>query len=104
MINCVCFLQEGQIPDRAVKRLAQGIQDIVTEHQLGTEVNVAWINVPKGQGWTAGAPSTSSVVTLTKPPIKQQTRVNVLHDLCELWSETTGCEIDEVLATVMPRT
>jgi len=102
MIKCISFLQEGQIPEHVVERLGQGIRDIVAANDLGEDVEINWIIVPQGQGWTAGAPSTSSVVTLTTPPIEQSRRVEILHALCDLWTKHTGCQVDEVLATVIP--
>jgi len=102
MIKCISFLQEGQIPEHVVELLDRGIRDIVAANDLGKDVEINWIVVPHGQGWTAGAPSTSSVITLTTPPIEQSQRVEILHALCNLWTENTGCRADEVLATVIP--
>ncbi len=102
MIRCVCFLQEGQIPQPVVDKLGAGIHHIVTEYGLGNGVDINWIIVPKGQGWTAGKPSTSSVITLTTPPIEQPQRIEILNALCDLWTDNTGCQLNEVVATVMP--
>lgn len=102
MVQCVCFLQEGQIPDHVVDRLRAGITDLVRSAQLAGAVEFAVIVVPEGQGWTAGAPSKTSVVSLTAPPMPQERRVPLLHALCELWMSHTGCNAEEILATIMP--
>ncbi|MEL6949998.1 MAG: hypothetical protein AAGM16_07710 [Pseudomonadota bacterium] len=102
MVQCVCFLQEGQIPDDVVGRLRAGITDLVRSAQLADAVEFAVIVVPEGQGWTAGAPSTTSVVSVTAPPIPQERRVPLLHALCDLWMSHTGCKAEEILATIMP--
>ncbi|NIB43533.1 hypothetical protein HBA55_28250 [Pseudomaricurvus alkylphenolicus] len=102
MTYCICLLQEGQIPEHQVADLGNGIHDIAAKHSLGTEPNISWIIVPKGQGWTAGQPSTSSVVTMMTSSMEQSQRVKILNDICNLWTERTGCHINEIIATVMP--
>lgn len=102
MVQCVCFLQEGQIPDAVVDALRTGITNLVRAERLADHVDFAVIVVPKGQGWTAGAPSTTSVVSVTAPPMPQERRVSLLHALCDLWMSRTGCNTEEILATIMP--
>ena len=102
MVQCVCFLQEGQIPDVVVDALRAGIADLVRAERLAADVDFAVIVVPEGQGWTAGAPSTTSVVSVTAPPMPQERRVTLLHALCDLWMSKTGCNSEEILATIMP--
>lgn len=102
MTNCLCLLQEGQIPEDVVSVLADGITQVVRKHQLGSEVNFSWVTIPKGQGWTAGELSTSSVVTLMAPAIEQSVRVQVLEEVCGLWTDKTGCHINEIIASVIP--
>lgn len=102
MSNCICLVQEGQISDACQTALKAGIKDIVVSNELGSDVNIAWIVVPKGQGWTAGKPSTSSVVTLMAPPIEQSHREQILTTMCDLWTNQTGCHINEIIASVVP--
>ncbi|BFM15651.1 hypothetical protein R50073_18340 [Maricurvus nonylphenolicus] len=102
MTYCICYIQEGQIPRDVVEQLEEGIKNIVVSNSLGSDIAFTWIVVPEGHGWTAGEPSTSSVVSLVAPPIIQSRRVEILHALCSLWMERTGCHINEVLASVMP--
>ncbi|MEM1191230.1 MAG: hypothetical protein AAGI72_22055 [Pseudomonadota bacterium] len=102
MIRCLCFIQEGQVEAGVEARLAAGIGRIVRESELGAEPAIAWVVVPRGNGWTAGEPSSSAVVTLTTPLIDQALRIRMLTALCDLWVEQTGCEVNDVLATVMP--
>jgi len=102
MITCTCFYQDGQIPSNIINQLGEGIENIGVSHKLGDGVDIQWIAIPAGQGWTAGEPSTSSVVTLNTPPIDQTQRIEILHDICNLWMELTDCQINEVLASVIP--
>ena len=102
MANCICLVQEGQIPQTTLEQLGDGIRDIVVSNSLGDDVNIAWIVIPKGKGWTAGKPSTSSVLTIAGPDIPQDHRVQALSSLCDMWSQTTGCHINEIVASVIP--
>lgn len=102
MVQCVCFLQEGQIAGKVVDDLRQGIERLVRAEQLAREVTFVMIEVPQGQGWTAGEPSTTSVVSLTAPPVSQPRRERMLRALCDLWMSHTGCSAAEILATIMP--
>lgn len=102
MVSGVCFLQEGQIPGDVVTQLADGIRQIAETKHLGETVDLTWIVIPEGQGWTAGEPSTTSIVSLTAPPMDQDHREAVLHAICELWMARTGCTAGEILATVVP--
>ncbi|BFM17003.1 hypothetical protein R50073_31860 [Maricurvus nonylphenolicus] len=104
MTFCICLLQEGQIPEDTVKQLGEGLEDIVVRNGLGEKLDISWVKIPKGEGWTAGQLSTSSIVTLMAPPIEQDLRVDVLNAICNLWTDKTDCHINEIIATVMPAT
>lgn len=102
MSYCVCLIQENQIPDEHIKVLESGIHNIIADYNMDTLADIKWIVIPEGDGWTAAAPSTSSVVTLYAAPISQETRIDVLNALCDLWTDTTQCSINEIIASVIP--
>ncbi|MCE2030174.1 hypothetical protein [Sessilibacter corallicola] len=102
MTYCICLIQENQIPDSSLGKLEVGIREIVSKNQLNNLSDLKWIVIPEGQGWTAAKPSTSSVVTLYTPSIEQSVRVDVLNSICDLWTKTTSCHINEIIASVVP--
>jgi len=102
MAKCMCMVQEGQIPDPVLETLGEKLNDIVVSHKLGAAAEIAWIVIPRGRGWTAGEPSTSSVVTVAAPPIEQSHRETILTEICDMWCKATGCHINQIVATVMP--
>ena len=101
MMICYCLIQEGQISQEDTQRLATGIENIVEKH-LASGVNLSWVVIPKGNGWKAGEPSTSSLVLLTTPDIEQAARIDLLGAIRDLWTEVTGCSVDEIMINAPP--
>ncbi len=100
MVGCMCVIQEGQEPDRRRGALATALESYV-QSRLGAAPSVNWVSVARGNGFTAGKPSTSSVVVLTAPePLTQERRESVLRELVDLWTTETGCSVDEIVAVV----
>ena len=100
MINCMCVIQEGQGPDLKRGELAQAL-DTYSRESLGDSLQVNWIPVARGSGYTASKPSTSSVLSLTaNEGLSQEKREAVLRDLVSLWTDQTGCTVDEIVAVV----
>ncbi|MEM1153233.1 MAG: hypothetical protein AAGI44_03775 [Pseudomonadota bacterium] len=102
MTTCTCFIQEGLIPGSTEQRLAGGIREIVKRNSIDEDVQMTWITIPEGYGWTAGKPSTSSVVSLMTRDLKQSLRIQVMRSLCDLWIEHTRCDINEIIVSVLP--
>ncbi len=100
MINCMCVIQEGQAADQARAVLANKLSAFAQEN-LGEALQINWAPVAPGNGFTAGQPSTSSVVALTaNQPVDQARREQLLRELVSMWSDETGCSVDEVVAVV----
>jgi hypothetical protein len=100
MIVCTCFIQAGQISEDVERRLREGF-DAFTRNAFGEPARINWIPVAKGSGFSAGKPSTSSVVSVrANTPVAQATRVNLLQELSNLWNTITGCSLDELLVVV----
>jgi len=98
----VCLVQEGQAADRARDALAEGLRRIDVEcfgdDPAATEIQ--WRPVRAGFGYTAGEPSTSSLVIRSVPVgLGFEARERFLRRVCSLFETVTGCDVDEVVAT-----
>lgn len=100
MMNCTCLVQAGQNPDRKQGAL-EPLLDQFCERAFGEVATVRWVAIAEGSGFTAGEPSTSSVVAMTAPePLDQARRVSLLEDFCALWMDETGCSLDEIVVAI----
>ena len=100
MINCMCVIQEGQAPDQSQPVLEEALNSFSSKH-FGEPVNITWMVVPAGGGFTAHGPSTSSVVSMTgNKALKQSDRVSLLTELSDVWMGHTGCSLDELVAVI----
>ncbi len=103
MARYTCMFQEGRIPERVRLTLAEGLRKIGRE-MLGdsTEAEVGWIAIREGFGFTAGRPSTSSLVARAVPVgFAQPRREEFMTRVCNLWKDTTGCSEDEIVVTAI---
>jgi phenylpyruvate tautomerase PptA (4-oxalocrotonate tautomerase family) len=104
MPHYACMVQEGQVADRSRDRLAEGLARLAAEtfDQDPHEVEIRWVVIPEGFGFTAGKPSTSSLVARSVPTgfTDDQRRAFMLR-VSDLWREVTGCHPDEVVVTTL---
>jgi hypothetical protein len=102
MSDYACMIQEGQTADRKRSELAEGLERIGQE-AFGddpSQTSISWIVVKKGFAWTAGEPSTSSIVVRSVPVgLSLDQREAFMHKVCELWQNVTGCSIGEIVVT-----
>lgn len=102
MPDYACIIQEGQAADREREALAEGLRQIGAE-AFGDDpgaTEISWIAVKKGFAWTAGEPSTSSIVIRSVPvglPLEE--REAFMRKVCTLWETGTGCSINEIVVT-----
>ena len=100
MINCTCFVQEGQAPDENQDQL-KAVLGGFSQSSFGEDAQIAWIPVAAGSGFTEGKPSTSSVVSITAAePLAANRRETLLRELVRLWTNETGCSVDEIVAVI----
>lgn len=100
MISCTCVVQEGQAPDRSQAEIASLLNNF-TARSFGQDAQIAWLSVPAGNGFTAGKPSSSSIVSLSADaPLDRDRRESLLHELVMLWTSETGCSVDEIVAVI----
>lgn len=102
MSRYVCMIQEGQAADAKREALERGLRRI-GEECFGDDpaaVAVEWRTVRPGFGFTAGEPSTSSLVIRSTPiglPLAE--REGFMRRVCGLFEAETGCHTEEVVVT-----
>ena len=100
MIHCTCFVQAGQSPDQNHEVLRSALNRF-TDEAFGQDARIAWVPVAAGSGFTAGGPSTSSVVSMTAhEALSPSRRESLLRQFVALWTEETGCSVDEIVAVI----
>ncbi len=100
MNDYVCLIQEGQSADQSREALAEGLKNIGMEcfgdNPAATEIG--WVVVRKGFGFTAGEPSTTSVVERSVAVgLPQDQREVFLKKTSDLWQQVTDCTGNEVM-------
>lgn len=103
MPDWVCMVQEGQAAAGLRERLGDGLMRLATE-TFGDDagVDIGWVVVPEGFGFTAGKPSTSSLIARSVPTgYPDDARVVFMRKVSDLWLEVTGCDPDEVVVTTL---
>ena len=81
MISCTCVVQAGQSPDRGKEKLQQSLDDFA-HSSFGQRARISWIPVAPGNGYTAGGPSTSSVISISSnEPLRPERREELLREL-----------------------
>ena len=100
MINCTCIVQAGQSPDQQQPDMLTLLNRFANK-AFGEDVNINWIPVPAGGGFTAGRPSTSSIISITaNEALFPARRETLLRELVAEWTAATGCSTDEVVAVL----
>lgn len=97
-----CIIQEGQAADQRVDVLEEGLRRLARKFfdDDPADVGIRWTRQPAGWAWTAGEPSTSSIVVRSVPVgFDDGVREKFLRAVCDFWVETTGCSINEIVAT-----
>ena len=102
-INYTCIVQEGVVPDDLRVRLAAEIKRISASVLNIAEdgIELEYYEVRHGFGFRGGEVSTTSTVggQLTEA-IDQETRVDLMTQIMNMWMAETGCEVDEFLVSV----
>lgn len=101
-INYTCIVQEGIVPDDLrvtladnIRRISAAVLDIPADG-----IAVEYYEVRHGFGFRGGEVSTTSTVRgqLTEA-IDQETRVDLMTQIMNMWMAETGCEVDEFLVS-----
>lgn len=104
MAEYACILQEGQTPATLRDELAEGLRRIGREcfGDSAQGAEISWLSVDPGYGFTAGKPSTTSIVVRSVPVgFPDDEREAFMHRVCDLWTEVTGCTEHEIVVTAL---
>jgi hypothetical protein len=104
MARYACIIQEGQAAEGKQAELADGLRRVGRE-RLGDPpegAEISWITIRRGFGFTAGEPSTASLVVRSMPVgFPDAERHAFMRSVCELWRGVTGCTADEIMVTAL---
>ena len=96
------IVHEGVIADALHPELRAGLGRIYAAlfHVPAAEIGVDFTVMPRGRFFSAGKPSTSSIITGSVPAgTPDAERHRLLAEITALWCEVTGCTPHEVVAT-----
>ena len=105
LLLSTCMVQEGRISAELKTSLESALKTAVRDH-VGDDAKlaVAWLTVPSGSGYSAGKPSTSSLVQLSVPDgFSQDSRAALMHDVSVRWCTISGQTKYEVMVSVPDR-
>jgi len=96
-----CVIQEGSVAESSSARLAGDLDVLHGRHYPGENATVSWRVVPTGWMFTEGQQSTSSIIAcvITHETTLEQ-RERYMRDVCDLWTDVTGCTDHEVVVAV----
>ena len=106
MISFNCIVQEGVIPPRIRPELQSALARISTSLLGGAPEDVAvdFTEIPRGFGFRGGEISTTSLVRGSVPPgCRQEIRLVLMQQICNMWCATTGCATDELIVSARDR-
>jgi hypothetical protein len=104
MAHYACIVQAGQTAEREQTRLSEGLRQIAREAfgDAPERVEIQWVSVPEGFGFSAGEPSRSSLVVRSVPVgFEDARRERFLTQVTRLWQDVTGCTADEIVVTAL---
>lgn len=100
MIRTTCLVAAEQTSEATEAALRSQLAAF-TQRAFGAPPQINWIIVPAGSGFTAGKPSTASVVSIrATEPLEQTTREALLRELSNFWMAETQCSHDELVAVI----
>ena len=96
------IVHEGVIPEALYPELAAGLGRVYAGlfEVPAAEIGVDFTELPRGRFFTAGEPSTSSIIAGTVPAgTPNEGRHRLLAEITALWCEGTGCTPHQVVVT-----
>ena len=106
MYHFNCIIQEGVIPDDLRPELVSGLVRVTTSVLGGSpdDVDVEFTVMPHGYAFRGGEISTTSSVRGTIPPgCQQETRVQLMQQISDMWMGLTGCTVYELVVSARDR-
>lgn len=98
MIECEFLVQEHNFASDTEHKLEQGTKEVI-KRVLNAQASVSWQTVLQGNGFTAGeGGSKSSLILFVVPKdTTDETRAELLLQICTLWVETAGCHKNDLM-------
>lgn len=106
MISFKCIVQEGCVPQEIRPDLTAELARSSTSILGGSpdDVEVEFDEIPEGYGFRGGEPSTTSLVRGHIPDgCHQAVRIQLLHEISDIWCQITGCATDELVVSARDR-
>lgn len=101
MIPVLCFTHEGRLPADTTDGLGADLEAFA-RRSFEDEASIRWVIVPDGGGFTAGAPSTTVVVSIrANRSLDGRARTDLLLELSELCTARTGKAPSELVLSVL---
>lgn len=102
-VTVMCTVHEDGVWVGKNAELQAIIERAYREHINGqAKFRLIWAQLPEGQGWLAGHPSTASTLLVPVPDdISQNARVSMMSAICDGWMTLTGCNVDEIIVNAM---
>ena len=99
MYTVICSYQERELNKDIIKRLEAVIKDVYRRtFGAKTKVLIIWMKIPAGNAFVAGKPSTATaVMAAVDDGFDKDKREAFLADFCQVWSQTAGCTLDEIM-------
>ena len=96
-----CVIQADSHADERRTELGRRLTEHHANHYPGETTTITWMAIPPGHMFTEGQPSTSSIIScFLDHPTTLDGRATYMRDVCDLWTETTGCTDHEVVVTI----
>lgn len=96
-----CVIQEGSAASQATDVLEQRLRSLHTSHYPDDASTVSWREVPTGYMFTEGRQSSSSIIACVMAwETTLPERESYMRDVCDVWTEVTGCTDHEVVVAV----
>ncbi len=96
-----CVIQEQSAAASAVGELEPRLAALHTSHYPDDAATVSWREVPAGFMFTEGRQSSSSIIACVMAwPTTLEEREAYMRDVCDVWTEVTGCTDHEVVVAI----
>ena len=102
-VMVILNVHENGVWKDGVDKLQKGIESAYHAHSdSSAKLRFVWFQIPPGQGWLAGAPSSASTLLVPSPDdITQERREKLMGQICDDWMQVTGCSVDEIIVNAI---
>lgn len=101
MTHIRCLVQAASNADTQRAELEARLHALHDRHYPGEVPAVSWVAISPGAMFTEGVQSTSSIISsFVAHETTLTLRERYLRDVCDAWTEVTGCTDHEIVATI----